>query len=159
MNLGGLKGYDFRANEQFSNNFYEYNGTVSLNINHLIKLSSYRDQGYNIYLLGGYGMMRYSSYRTELDGTPISGGDIGYAGIGRANTIIVGAGVRVNIVDKLNFLGEFTTHISNNDDLDTKIENGDNDSYYYFSLGLSYDLLGSSSGNSRHRKSLRWGRF
>jgi hypothetical protein len=160
MNLGGLKGYDFRDNERFSNNFYEYNAIVSLNLNHLIKLSSYRDQGYNVYLLGGYGMMRYSSYLTELDGAQIPGGDIGYAGIERANTIIAGAGVKINIIDKLNFLGEFTTHIANSDLLDTRVENDDNDSYYYFSLGLSYDILGSSSGgSSRHRKSLRWGRF
>ena len=158
MNIGGLKGYDFRANERFSNNFYEYSGTVSVNINHLIKLSTYRDPGYNFYLLGGYGMMRYSSYLTDMSQATMLE-EVGYAGIGRANTIIAGAGVRVNIVDKLNFLGEFTTHLSNNDDLDTKIENGDNDSYYYFSLGLTYDILGSSSRSSRSRKSLRWGRF
>lgn len=158
MNLGGLKGYDYRADERFSNNFYEYNGSVSLNINHLIHLNDYRNPGYNFYLLGGYGMMRYSSYLTDLSQTTTIR-EIGYAKIGRANTIILGAGVKVNIADRINFLGEFTTHLSNNDDIDTIIENGDNDSYYYISLGLSYDILGSSNGGTRHRKSLRWGRF
>jgi len=159
MNLGGLKGYDYRANERFSNNFYEYTGNIAINLNHLVKLNNYRDQGYHVYLLVGYGMMRYSSYLTDLSGaTPLA--EVGYAKIGRASSIIGGAGLKINIVEKVNFMFELTYHISNMDDLDTKIENGDNDNYYYVSLGLSYDILGSSkSRSSRSRKSLRWGRF
>ncbi|MBN2237674.1 MAG: hypothetical protein JW729_08935 [Bacteroidales bacterium] len=159
MTLGGLKGYDFRADERFSNNFYEYNGIVTVNINHLIKLNNYENPGYNFYFLAGYGMLRYSSYLTDISQFTLLE-EIGYAKIGRANSMIGGAGVKINVVDKVNFLAEFTYHITNNDDLDAKIENGDNDNFYYVSVGITYDLLGNSKGSSsRSRKSLRWGRF
>lgn len=162
MNIGGLQGSDYRNDQRFNTNFYEYNAIVALNINHLINFKNYTNQGYNVYVLGGYGMMRYSSYLTDYNQTAQIT-DVGYAAIARATSIIAGAGVKVEIVEKLNFLGEFTYHMGggeSGDQFDAVIDNGDNDSYYYISLGLSYDILGSASGKkSSYRKSLRWGRF
>ncbi len=157
MNLGGLKAYDFRANQRFSNNFYEYNGTVAININQLLKLSNYQYQGFNFYILGGYGMLRYSSFLTDLSQASLLE-EVGYAKIAKASSIIAGGGVKINIVDKINFMAEFTVHLSNADDLDAVIKNGDNDSFQYISLGLSYDLTARARVRGS-RRTLRWGNF
>jgi hypothetical protein len=160
MDIGGLKGYNFRADERFSNNFYEYSGRVALNVNRMFHMNDYQDDGYNFYVLAGYGLIRYSSYLTDMSQFSMLQ-EVGYAKIGKGSVIIGGAGVKINLMDKLNFLGEVSYHMANVDDLDAKIGvNDSNDSFYFISLGLSYDILGKSSGGGSHyRKSLRWGHF
>ncbi len=161
MDIGGLKGYNFRKDERFSNNFYEYSGRVAIDLNRLVHMNDYQDKGYSFYVLAGYGMMRYSSYLTDMSQFTLIQ-EVGYAKIGKGSTIIAGAGLKINLMDKLNFIGEFTYHMANVDDLDAKIGIDDaNDSFYYISLGLSYDILGNNSrrGGSHYRKSLRWGHF
>ncbi|HAG14899.1 MAG TPA: hypothetical protein DCG69_00030 [Bacteroidales bacterium] len=161
MEIGGLKGFNANSDERFSNNFYEYNGIVSVNINHLIQMSNYRDQGYHFYVLGGYGMLRYTSVLTNYLETVVVN-KVGFSSIGRASTIIAGAGLKIKVIDKVNFMTEFTYHMASMDDLDAKIADIDaaKDGFYYVSIGMSYDILGSSTrGGSHYRKSLRWGRF
>lgn len=157
MNLGALKAYDFRDDERFINNFYEYNATLAVNLNELFKVRDYQDLGFNVYLLGGYGLMRYSSFLTDMSQATMLD-EVGYAKIARASTIIAGGGIKVKLVDKINFLAEITMHLSNKDDIDAVVEMDDNDSFQYISLGLSYDLTASSRARGT-RRTLRWGSF
>ena len=159
MNLGRLQSRDYVGDQKFKNSFYEYTGILRLNINHLIKGSLYRRDKWNVYVQGGYGMMRFSSYLTHMDEELIN--DYGYSSIGKAKVMLAGAGVSYFITREASFHLGADYHLFSGDGgdlVDAKVGGSSNDHYIYMHLGLSFDF----GGASRHRggrRSLLWGKF
>ncbi|MCK5775454.1 MAG: hypothetical protein KAH25_04725, partial [Bacteroidales bacterium] len=61
MNMGKLHARDYRKDQKFNNNFYEYIGMLRLDLNKIIQGRHYRRENWNGYIQAGIGMYRYSS--------------------------------------------------------------------------------------------------
>ena len=157
MNLGRLQSRDYTKDQKFRGNFYDYGGKVRLNMNQLLLGKKYSKDRWNFYIQGGVGMMRYSSYLTDMNDELIN--QVGYAAIGKAFTISGGAGIIYYMTDEANLIIGVDYSILNSDDVDAKIIGASNDHYMFMKLGFSYTLSNGYSSSGGRRRSLLWGKF
>lgn len=157
MNLGRLQSRDYRKDQKFRNNFYDYSGRIRLNMNQLLMGRAYGRDRWNAYIEGGIGMMRYSAYLTDMNDDTLLA-ETGYAAIGKAFSIVGAAGIKYYMTDDANLHIGAEYHILNADDVDSKIIGTSNDSYLYMTIGFSYEF-GTTSSSGGRRRSLLWGKF
>lgn len=157
MNLGRLQSRDYRKDQQFRNNFYDYGGRLRLNLNQLLLGKNYRVDKWHAYVQGGIGLMRYSAYLTDISEDTLLG-ETGYAAIGKAFSIVGGAGIQYYMTEDANLHIGVDYHLLNSDDIDAKAKGNSNDNYIYLNLGVSFSF-GTTSGRGGRRHSLLWGKF
>jgi len=159
MNLGRLQSRDYTKDQRFRNSFYEYMGIARLNINQIIQGRRYRRDKWNAYLQGGFGMMRFSSYLTNMNEDLIN--QHGYAAIGKASVMTAGFGIVYYITQEASFVVGADYHGFSGDGgdlIDAKEAGISDDDYVYLNLGFSFDF-GGTSRRRGGRRSLLWGKF
>lgn len=157
MNLGRLQSRDYTKDQQFRNNFYDYGGRLRINMNQVLQGRRYQVDKWHFYLQGGMGLMRYSAYLTDLSEDELIG-ETGYVAIGKATSIIGGAGLQYYMTDEASLHIGVDYHFLNMDDIDAKIIGTANDAYLYMSIGFSYAFGNAGFGGGK-RRSVLWGRF
>lgn len=157
MNVGRLMSRDYTKEEMFRNNFYDYGVRIRFNVNQIIGGRRYTEGNWHFYGKLGYGLMRYSTYLTDIPNDTLYN-QVGYAAIGKAGSFVMGAGLQYNMTNEASLHISADYHFLSTDDIDAKVKGSNNDAYIYLSIGFSYAFtdFGSSRGRSR---SLRWGRF
>lgn len=157
MNLGRLQSRDYTKDQQFRNNFYDYSGRIRLNMNQVLLGKRYSPDKWHFYIQGGLGLMRFSTYLTDIPESELIN-EIGYAKIGKATSMIAGAGIKYYMTDEASLHIGVDYYFLNSDEIDAKVIGTSNDAYIYMNLGFSY-AFGESFHRTGRRKSLRWGRF
>ena len=157
MNIGRLQSRDYNKDLLMRASFYEYSGNVRVNINRIIEGRRYRLDKWHFYLVGGIGMIRYSSNMTDMPQDTLIN-SVGYASIGRGFSYNFGAGIQYYITEDASIHIGADYHMLNIDDIDAYIKGSDNDAYTYVSIGFSYAFGRKRVGGGR-RKSLLWGKY
>lgn len=157
MNLGRLQSRDYTRDIQFRNNFYEYAGLLRLNMNQILQGKRYNPDKWHFYIQGGLGLMRFSSYLTDIAETELVS-EVGYAKIGKATSLTGGAGIQYYMTDEASLHIGVDYHYLNSDEVDAKVAGTSDDAYIYMNIGFSY-AFGNIVGRTGKRRSLRWGRF
>lgn len=157
MNLGRLQSRDYTKDQKFRASFYDYGGRLRLNMNQILLGKRYRRDKWNFYIQGGVGLMRFSSYLTDINNDDLIN-QVGYAAIGKAMSVVGGAGIKYYMTDEANFHIGVDYHVLNSDEVDAKAKGNSDDNYIYLNIGFSYEF-GNIVSRSGSRKSLRWGRF
>ena len=157
MDLGRLQSRDYVKNEKFRANFYNYGAHVRVNMNKLLLGKKYRMEKWHFYLSGGIGMMRYSTYLTDITNDTLYN-QVGYAAIGKAMALVGGMGIEYRITDEANFLIGLEYNKLNMDDIDAKVKGSANDSYIFMNIGFSY-TFGNVYVSGGRRRSLLWGKY
>lgn len=156
MNLGRLQSRDYTKNQMFRNNFYEYAGKLRLNMNQILLGKRYRVDKWHFYTQAGLGMMRFSSYLTDITEDNLIN-NVGYAAIGKATSMNLGVGLQYYMTDEASLHIGVDYHVLNSDEIDAKVIGTANDSYIFMSIGFSYSFSGGSIGG--RRSSATWGRY
>jgi hypothetical protein len=156
MNLGRLQSRDYTKNQQFRTNFYDYAGLVQINVNKILLGKRYYEDNWHFYLQGGFSMMRFSGYLTDMSETELIS-EVGYAAIGKATSITGGAGIKYYMTDEASLHIGVDYNMLNSDEVDAKVIGVSNDAFIMMSIGVSYEFGDFSSRSSR--RGLRWGRF
>ncbi len=157
MNLGRLESRDYIKDQRFRASFYDYGGRVRLNMNQLLRGKKYRVDKWHFYIQGGLGLMRYSSYLTDINNDTLLS-QTGYAAIGKAMSYVLGAGIQYYMTDDASLHIGVDYHFLNSDDVDAKIIGESNDHYLFMNIGFSY-AFGSFGGGGGRKHSLLWGKF
>lgn len=157
MNLGRLQSRDYTRDQQFRNNFYEYGGLLRLNMNQLLLGRRYSPDKWHFYIQGGLGLMRFSTYLTDLSEDELID-QVGYAKIGKATSLTGGAGLQYYMTDEASLHIGVDYHYLNSDEIDAKAKGTSDDAYLYMNIGFSY-AFGEVFNRTGKRRSLRWGRF
>lgn len=155
MNLGRLQSRDYVKNQMFRNNFYEYSGKLRLNMNQILLGKRYRVDKWHFYTQAGIGMMRFSTYLTDISEDNLIN-NVGYASIGKASSISLGVGIQYYMTEEASFHIGVDYHFLNSDEIDAKVIGAANDSYLFMSIGFSYSFSGGFGGR---RSSATWGRY
>ncbi len=158
MNLGRLESRDYIRDQKFRASFYDYGLRVRLNMNQLLMGKKYRVDKWHFYTQGGVGMMRYSSYLTDMNNDTLLS-QTGYAAIGKALSYVLGVGIQYYMTDEANLHIGVDYHFLNSDDVDSKIKGSSNDNYLFLNIGFSYSFGDFSGGGGGRKRSLLWGKF
>ncbi len=157
LDLGRLNSRDYVNDEQFRANFYTYGAHIRVNMNKLLMGNRHRVEHWYIYLQGGIGMMRYSSYLTDMPMDTLIN-DVGYKSIGKAMSLAGAAGIVYKMTDEANVFVSVEYNMLNQDDIDAKIKGGSNDAYIFLNIGFNY-TFGNVYVSGGRRKSLLWGKY
>ena len=156
MNIGRLQSRDYINNEMFRNNFYEYSGKLRFNMNQILLGKRYHPDKWHFYTQAGLGMLRFSTYLTDISETTLID-NIGWAAIGKATSISMGVGIQYYMTEEASLHIGVDYHVLNSDEIDAKVTGTSNDSYIFMSLGFSYSFSGGGYGG--RRSTATWGRY